>query len=186
MVLGKHSGRHAFREKLRELGYSLTEEDINRAFERFIELADKKKAITDRDIEAIIETGRFAVPGTFILEYVHVVSGNTTVPTATVRIRHGDEVVEEAACGDGPIDAVYRAINRATKVPVHLLDYALQAVTGGADALGDATVRVKDNGHIHIGRGTSTDVIEASALAYVHAINKIVNSREKYQSAGEV
>ncbi|NLN16865.1 MAG: 2-isopropylmalate synthase [Firmicutes bacterium] len=186
LVLGKHSGRHAFREKLRELGYSLTEKDINRAFERFIELADKKKAITDRDIEAIIETGRFAVPGTFILEYVHVVSGNTTVPTATVRIRHGDEVVEEAACGDGPIDAVYRAINRATKVPVHLLDYALQAVTGGADALGDATVRVKDNGHIHIGRGTSTDVIEASALAYVHAINKIVNSREKYQSAGEV
>lgn len=182
LVLGKHSGRHAFREKLEALGYSLNQEEVEKAFARFIELADKKKQVSDRDIEAIIEDELVAVPALFVLDYVHIASGNTTVPTATVRVKSGDSVVEEAACGDGPVDAVYKAIDGATRIRTQLVSYSLHAVTGGKDALGEATVRVKDNGNMYVGRGTSTDVIEASAKAYLQAINKLVYNRQGYSS----
>ncbi|MGI6037598.1 MAG: 2-isopropylmalate synthase [Limnochordia bacterium] len=184
LVLGKHSGRHAFKERLKELGYTLTEEESNRAFERFIVLADKKKTVSDRDIEAIIEQERVAVPEAFSLEYFHVTSGNTAIATATVRVRRGEVVLQEAACGRGPVDAVYCALNRATGLQLELMGYQLTAVTGGADALGEVTVRVKENGDIYVGRGTSTDVVEASARAFMHAINKLVYAREKYKEEG--
>lgn len=174
LVLGKHSGRHAFREKLKEMGYHLTEIELEKAFERFISLADKKKEISDRDLEALLKEDLIAVPESFVLDYIHVSSGNSTVPTATVRLLRGEVVVEEAACGAGPIDAVYRAIDRASGIMVQLQSYALRAVTGGKDALGEVTVRITSKGSDYVGRGMSTDVIEASAKAYVHALNKLV------------
>ena len=174
LVLGKHSGRHAFREKLKELGYSLTDDDTEKAFQRFIGLADKKKEVSDRDLNALLKEELVAIPESFILDYIHISSGNQTVPTATVRLTRGEARTEEAACGSGPIDAVYRAIDRASGIPVQLESYALQAVTGGKDALGEVTVRITANGSSCTGRGISTDVIEASARAYVHALNKLV------------
>ncbi len=185
LVLGKHSGRHAFNEKLKALGYSLSQDEMEKAFNRFIELADKKKQVTDRDIEAIVEDELVTTPAYFELEYVHVISGNHAVPTATVRVKNGDGIVEEAACGDGPVDAVFRAIDAATRIQTHLVSYSLNAVTGGKDALGEATVRVKDNGNIYVGRGTSTDVIEASARAYVQAINKLVHDRRAFSGRSQ-
>jgi 2-isopropylmalate synthase len=180
LVLGKHSGRHAFRERLRELGYTLSDEEMQKAFERFIELADRKKHVSDRDIEAIVSDEIVAVPAAFTLDYLCVTSGNATVPTATVRITTDDGSVQQAACGDGPVDAVYRAIDAATGIPVHLVSYSIQGVTGGRDALGEVTVRIQDNGNTASGRGTSTDIIEASARAYLQAINRLVHEiREK-------
>jgi len=177
LVLGKHSGRHAFRERLRELGYELRPEEIESAYERFMALADKKKHVSDRDIQAIVEEGIVQAPELYNLEYLHVVTGNTTVATATVRIAKGDAVFEEAATGQGPVDAVYRAIDKVTKLTVNLESYALQGVTGGKDALGEVVVRIRDNGRQYIGRGTSTDVIEASARAYLQAVNRMAHER---------
>jgi len=175
MVLGKHSGRHAFEERLKELGYTnLSQEEIEKAFEAFKDLADKKKYILDKDIEALVSREAFHVPEIFELEYFHIISGNSTISTSTVKIRKEDKVVEEAACGSGPVDAVFNAIDRATGLEVKLVDYYLKAVTSGKDALGEVTVKVTKNGSIHVGRGISTDVIEASAKAYVNAINKMV------------
>ena len=178
LVLGKHSGRHAFRERLAQLGYNLDEAETNKAYERFIELADKKKHVTDRDIQAIVEEEMVQVPELYNLEYLHVTTGNTAIATATVRIAKGDQVTEEAATGDGPVDAVYRAIDRVTQIETDLESYSLQGVTSGKDALGEVVVRIRDNGNQYIGRGTSTDVIEASARAYLQAVNRLVYERQ--------
>jgi 2-isopropylmalate synthase len=175
LVLGKHSGRHAFRERLRELGYELSDEEVNRAFEKFIDLADKKKEVSDRDIEAIIDEDIAEIPETYFLEYLHVISGSTAIPTATVRLKKDGVIYEDAACGEGPVDAAYRTIDRITGIKAQLAEYSLRAATGGKDALGEVTVRIKDNGNIYTGRGTSTDIIQASARAYVHALNKLLN-----------
>ena len=163
LVMGKHSGRHAFRVRLEEMGYNLDEDKIQRTYERFIELADRKKEVTDRDIQAMVEEEVVRIPEQFVLDYLHVTSGTSALPTATVRIVHGGEAQEEAATGDGPVDAVYRAIDRVTGIETTLAGYFLNAVTGGKDALGEVTVQVQDNGNVYSGRGTSTDVIEASA-----------------------
>lgn len=177
LVLGKHSGRHAFREKIRELGYTLNDEELDKAFQRFIDLADKKKEISDRDLEALLKDEIVIVPESFILDYLHISSGNHTLPTATVRLIIGERQIEEAACGSGPLDAVYRAIDRASGIVMQLEGYSLKAVTGGKDALGEVTVRITANGSSYTGRGVSTDIIEASAKAYVHALNKLVHDR---------
>jgi len=174
IVLGKHSGRHAFRQRLAELGYKLSEEALEKAFTRFKDLADRKKEITDRDLEAIVEDQIRIVPEKFQLEYLHISSGNRVVPTATVGIRADDRLVEEAACGDGPIDAVFKAIDKITGIPVCLKHYSLNAVTGGKDAIGEVVVRLGVRDKVFIGRGLSVDVIEASAKAYLNALNKAV------------
>jgi 2-isopropylmalate synthase len=178
LVLGKHSGRHAFRDRLEKLGYQLSEAELETAFARFKELADRKKVIDDRDLEALVSDQQ-STQGTqehCKLESFQVVSGNRAVPTATVHItRHDGKQRQEAASGDGPVDALYRAIGRACGLEVKLLDYSLKAVTEGQDALGEVTVKVQSNGRIASGRGTSTDVIEASARAYLNAINKILS-----------
>jgi 2-isopropylmalate synthase len=179
LVLGKHSGRHAFRDRLAELGYEMSPEEIDKAYERFIDLCDRKKRIDDRDIQALVDEQMLSVVETFRLEYLQVTSGNTTVSTATVRIRRGDDSSQEAACGDGPVEAVYRAIDRVTGIETDLASYSLGAVTSGKDALGEVTVQVRDNGFTFVGRGASTDVIEASARAYLQAINKMVQSRQR-------
>jgi 2-isopropylmalate synthase len=174
IVLGKHSGRHALRARLAELGYNLTEAELDKAFQRFKELADRKKQITDRDLEAIVEHEVKHVPEKYVLEYLHISTGTRVVPTATVALKIGEGVLEEAACGEGPVDAAFKAIDKITRIPVGLKSYSLNAVTGGKDAVGEVTVKVEYDGRIFIGRGISTDILEASARAYLNAINKLV------------
>ncbi len=174
LVLGKHSGRHAFRDRLNKLGYRLNGEDFQRTFERFKALADKKKKIYDDDIEALIEDELSTIPEVYQLDYISISSGNRTVPTATIRLKKGKEILQDASCGDGPVDAAYKTIDRITKLKCSLVDYSLRAVTGGKDALGEVTVRIEYKGEKVVGRGASTDIIEASAKAYINAVNKLI------------
>ncbi len=173
LVLGKHSGRHAFGKRLEGLGYKLSEKDMLKAFERFKRLADKKKEIYDEDLTAIIEDEISVVPETFKLVYVHTTSGSQTIPTATVRLKKEGKIFQDAACGDGPVDAAYKTIDKITGLGAELVDYSLRAVTSGKDALGEVTVRIRKGKKVSIGIGTSTDIIEASAKAYVNAANKM-------------
>ncbi|SHI80591.1 2-isopropylmalate synthase [Desulfofundulus thermosubterraneus] len=175
LVLGKHSGRHAFRQRLLELGYELGEEELNKAFQQFKVLADKKKEITDADLEAIVEEELRPVPVTYTLEYLHISTGTTIVPTATVGLKKGDEVFEEAACGNGPVDAICRAVDKVTGVPCVLKSWGINAVTSGKDAIGEVTLKISENGgKTYLGRGISTDILEASAKAYVNAVNRLL------------
>ncbi|CAB50254.1 2-isopropylmalate synthase [Pyrococcus abyssi] len=162
IVLGKHSGRHAFRKKLEELGYSLTEEHLERAFKKFKDIADRKRWITDTDIEAIIQEELTKSNGKLKVEIIHVTSGK--VSTATVRISmNGEERIEVAWFKNGPIDALFSAINKALGEEFKLREYRVSSVTSGKDSLGEVLVRVEVNGEIFVGRGLSTDIIEASA-----------------------
>ena len=179
MVMGKHSGRHAFRERLKKLGYRLTSAELDRAFRRFKALADKKKAVFDEDLVAIIEDEIATVPEEYRLDYISITSGNKTLPTATIRLRRGEELLQDAACGDGPVDAALQTINRITKLKGRLLEYSLDAVTGGTDAMGEVRVRVRCGPYSESGRGASTDIIEASARAYLNAVNRIIWRRRQ-------
>lgn len=176
LVLGKHSGRHAFAERLKELGYELPQDELNKAFERFKDLADKKKEISDLDIEAIVEDQVMKLTQHIELECFQVSTGNKSIATATVRVKIKDEIVQEAAVGDGPIDAVYRALDRACNMNCKLVDYSIRSVSGGKDALGEVTVKVEKEGSTFLGRGLSTDIIEASVTAYTNAMNKTLFS----------
>ncbi|MGE5485763.1 MAG: 2-isopropylmalate synthase [Ignavibacteriales bacterium] len=172
LVLGKHSGRHAFRERLLALGYYLTEEDIERAFVRFKDMADRKKDISDRDLEALVENEVMKEPETWTLDCFQVATGNRTLPTGTVSLVKEGSAVREAACGDGPVDALLRAVERAVGADFHLQEFTLRAVTGGKDALGEAVVRVERDGAVYLGRGVSPDILEASIRAYLQAVNR--------------
>jgi len=175
LVLGKLSGRHAFKERLKSLGFSLSDSQLEVAFKSFKELADKKKEIFDEDLIFIVEEQTFQIPEVYSLDYIHTVSGNKILPTATVRIKKGKEVFQEAACGDGPIDAAYKAIDRITKLNMSLVDYSIRSVTGGKDALGEVMIKVQGEKGMMTGRGVSTDIIEASVKAYVNAINRLIH-----------
>ncbi|WP_040950435.1 2-isopropylmalate synthase [Gorillibacterium massiliense] len=179
LVMGKHSGRHAFREKLIDLGYDLGEEQLNIAFAKFKELADKKKEVSEEDILALIEEKLTSVTEAFVLEEIQVSYGNHSVPVAAVRIRteEGDVVVETAS-GNGSVDSIYKAIDKATREEVQLTDYSIKAVTDGKDALGEVHVVLVQNGISVQGRGVSTDILEASARAYVDAINRLLDRRK--------
>ncbi|WP_139905251.1 2-isopropylmalate synthase [Clostridium thermarum] len=178
IVLGKHSGRHAFEEKLKELGYTqLSAEELNEAFMKFKDLADRKKSIMDKDIEAILTESSVVVNDVYKLEYFHISSGNSFIATSTVRIRKGEEAVDEAACGDGPINATFNAIERAIGEEVNLVDYYLKAITGGKDAQGEVVVKIQKDNKFYSGRGISVDIIEASAKAYLNAINRMVSNK---------
>ncbi len=172
LVLGKHSGRHAFRERLEELGYDLEEDAFNEAFQRFKDLADKKKRIFDADLEAIVEEQVSSIPSVYELDYFHIVSGSSVLATATVQISVDDESRRTAASGDGPVDALYSAINEILAVEPELSDYSIRSVTRGQDALGEVSVKLFVDEREVNGRGTSTDVIEASAKAYLDALNR--------------
>jgi len=174
LVLGKLSGRHAFKERLKQLGFQLEQDQIEKAFEAFKKLAERKREIFDEDLISLVEEQIAQIPEIFLLEYIHTVTGNKILPTATVRIRKGDKVYQEAACGDGPVDAVYRAIDRVCGLDLTLVDYSLQAVTSGKDALGEVTIKIKRGEILVSGRGSSTDIIEASAKAYLNAINRLL------------
>ena len=172
MVLGKHSGRHAFENRVKELGYDILKEDIQEAFIKFKELADKKKEISDKDIEAILNHGRIELEEKYKLKSFNVSTGNKITSTATVSLEIDGQVKEEAACGDGPVNALYNAIERLLGSNREIKDYNISAITSGADALGEVSIKLASKDKIVIGRGVSTDVIEASVLAYINALNK--------------
>lgn len=173
LVLGKHSGRHALKNRITGLGYRLTAEQVNEVYERFKLLADKKKEVFDADILALIDEQMSEVPDFFALESFHVSSGKTTIPTATVVLRCADgQVRQDAACGDGPVDAVYKTIDRITGFSGRLLDYSIRAVTSGKDALGEVVLAAEFYNERFSGKASSTDIIEASAQAYLNAMNR--------------
>lgn len=174
MVLGKLSGRHAFEERLKELGYNLSQEDIQTAFEKFKSLADKKKEVLDRDIEALVQEKVSEIPEVFELESFQISSGNKLIASSVVSVKRNGNIITEAATGDGPVDAAFNAMERAVGFNMELEEYSLRAVTEGKDALGEVTVRVLKEGKFFIGRGVSTDVIEASVKAYLNAINRVI------------
>lgn len=177
IVLGKHSGRNAFRTRLKELGFELSETELNKAFLRFKELADKKKEISDWDLEAIANDESQQAPELFRLELVQVSCGDSSRPTATVTLRTpAGEELTDAAIGTGPVDAVYKAINRVVNVPNELIEFSVQSVTKGIDAMGEVTIRLRHNERVYSGHAANTDIIVASAQAYVNALNRLYGS----------
>ena len=174
IVLGKHSGRNAFRTRLSELGFELGDQDLNKAFLRFKDIADKKKEISDRDLEAIVNDETLQVAEHFKLELVQVSCGSNASPTATITIRmpEGNELTD-AAIGTGPVDAIYRAINRVVDIPNDLIEYSVQSVTAGIDAMGEVTIRLRHGDRIYSGHAANTDIIVASAYAYINALNRL-------------
>jgi len=180
LVLGKLSGRHALKERLVELGYSLTEEDLSRAFSAFKELADKKKEITDRDIESLIAEEQRTVSEIYHIDRVQVSCGDRGIPTASVVLIAPDgEVLSDAALGTGPVDAVYRAINRIVGVPNQLTEFSVKSITEGIDAIGEVLIRIDSEGITYTGRGADTDIIVASAKAYMNALNRLLTAKKK-------
>jgi 2-isopropylmalate synthase len=197
LVLGKHSGKHAFRVRLQELGYdNLSDDEINLALDRFKRLADKKKVVADADIEAIIADEIYQPPETWRLNHIQVSCGDHSMPTATVSLTGpGGQIYQDAALGTGPVDAVYQAINRIVGVPNTLTEFSVKSVTEGIDAVGEVTIRIQpDNGdnnrgfnpqtgqsivRTFSGHGASTDIIVASARAYLSALNRMLAAREE-------
>ena len=166
VVLGKLSGRHALREHAQELGFELTERELDRAFEKFKELADRKKDITERDVMAICREQMHGSHGMYRIHSFQIFSGNRMTATATVSLQRGADVITRADCGDGPVEACFHAVDQITGFKCKLESYQLRAVTEGEDALGEVTVRVSNEGITMLGKGVSTDIIEASCLAY--------------------
>jgi 2-isopropylmalate synthase len=198
LVLGKHSGRHAFKTRLSELGYPLNETDLDKAFERFKALADKKKTITDADLDALVADEFYQPSEVFVLDGLQVACGTMGMPTATVRLRGPDGAMHiQAAIGTGPVDAAYKAIDAIVQAPSTLLEFAVHAVTEGIDALGEVTVRIEGTNGYHSlnaqketersrtfgGHGADTDIIVASAKAYLAALNKLLVVTGKYGPA---
>ncbi len=179
LVLGKLSGRHAFRERLAELGYSLNEEDFDRAFSAFKELADKKKEITDRDIESLVAEEQRTVSEVYHIDRIQVSCGDRGIPTAAVRLIAPDgQVLADAALGTGPVDAVCKAINRLVGVPNVLTEFTVKSVTEGIDAIGEVLIRIESESITYTGRGADTDIIVASAKAYVNALNRLLAAKK--------
>jgi len=179
LVLGKLSGRHAFRERLAELGYSLGGEDLSRAFAAFKELADKKREVTDKDIESVVAEELRASSEVYHLDRLQVSCGDRGIPTAAVRIIAPDgQVIADAALGTGPVDAVCKAINRLVGVPNVLTEFSVKSVTEGIDAIGEVLIRIESEGVTYTGRGADTDIIVASAKAYVNALNRLLSGKK--------
>jgi 2-isopropylmalate synthase len=174
LVLGKHSGRHALRQRIHELGYHLNEAQLQKVFESFKALADRKKTIYDADLEALAEAVMHDGPAVWVLEAITCNAGSGTIPSAAVCLWHQEgRIIRQAFIGDGPVDAVFKAIEKATGIDVTLRDYRVRSVSVGEDAQGEAHVEVEYNGRVLTGRAVSTDIIEASALAFLQVINRI-------------
>jgi 2-isopropylmalate synthase len=173
LVLGKHSGRHAFREHMNHLGFKLSGEGLEKAYADFIALADKKKHVYDDDLVAIMQATLSEKSAAWVLNYLFVSTGTTTIPTATVRLEKDGQIHEDAACGDGPVDAALRTIERVTGVAARLEDFSLQSITTGKDAQGEVTVTVRfEDGVLLTGKASSTDIVQAGARAYLNCINR--------------
>jgi 2-isopropylmalate synthase len=173
LVLGKHSGRHALRSHLKEMGYDLSDDEINLVFTRFKELADKKKHVVDEDLEVIVTEGILRTSDIFNLEYLHVTAGTTVLPMASVKLDINGRPAQGAGYGNGPIDATFNAIAELTGTASELLRFSVSALTGGTDAQGEVTVRLKENGLLALGKGADPDIITASAKAYVNGLNRL-------------
>jgi len=193
LVLGKHSGKHALEERLKTIGVDIKKIDMKDLFEKFKELADKKKQVYDDELLALVDEQLGAIKKTFEVDYIHAVSGTKTIPSATVRLKvnkddGSQEIMQEASTGDGPVDACYSAIEKITGVSCILVDYRIKAVTRGGDSLGEVTVSIKEKENTPEiqGRGTSTDIVEASALAYISAINRLWIMKKQKETKPEV
>ena len=187
LVLGKHSGRHAFRDRIHTLGYELDGDTFQKVFDDFIALADKKKEVYDSDIVALIEDRRGDVPEEWQIVAFHTSAGTGTIPTATVSLRSADgEERCDAAIGDGPIDAVFNAVERITGIETRLENFQVRGVSGGKDALGEVSIEIAAEGHRHHGKGVSTDIIEASTRAFLKAVNKAAAARRTRRMATAV
>jgi 2-isopropylmalate synthase len=173
VVLTARTGRAGLRDRLEKLGYTLSQDELDQTYHRFLTVADKKQEIFDEDLIAILRDEIRPLPATYVLEYLHIYSGTSAIPTATVRIRMGEELREGAAIGDGPVDAVCKAISQVTRTSAKLSRYEIRAVTSGTEALGEVIVHLDDNGRRAMGRGASTDVIEGSAKAFIDGLNKL-------------
>jgi 2-isopropylmalate synthase len=174
IVLGRHSGRHGLQKRLEDMGYKLSSSELDAAFERFLKVADKKKEVFDEDLAVIVEDEIHSVPEYYKLEYFHISSGSSTIPTSTVRILTGEESRQESAWGDGPVDATFKAINKIAGITIKLGEYSLRAVTEGTEAMGEVSLKMVVNNKLTItGRGASTDILEASAKAYIDGLNKV-------------
>ena len=174
LVLGKHSGRHAFRQRVEQLGFTPTDAELNQAFDEFKNLADRKKELFDADIEAIIMNAGTDARGPWSMEELHISAGTAALATGSVRLRHEDgTTVDEAATGDGPVEAAFKALERATGIELELKNFEVRSVTVGEDAQGEVTVTVEYNGHSYRGNGISTDIVEAGARAYLEVINRL-------------
>jgi 2-isopropylmalate synthase len=182
LVLGKHSGRHALRDRVEEMGYQLDDAAMNVLFDDFKALADKKKEVYDEDLIVLIEQHQDSAPAPWHLVSLHTTAGTNVLPTATVAIRRPDgEVVQDAAIGDGPVDAIFKAVERVTGVHANLREFVVRSVTQGKDAQGEVTLELEvesDQGSYR-GRAASTDIVEASALAYVNAVNAIATRTQR-------
>lgn len=184
MVLGKHSGRHAFEARLTELGYTLSPENLEVAFAKFKEICDRKKEITDSDLEAIVSNQEY-VDNLFSLDTFDVHSGKNTAAVCVVRLEKNGDVIEDVSLGDGPVDAAYNAIDKITKAPPSTLEvYTIHSTSDGKDALGEVIVKLRVGEQLVTGRGLSTDIIESSILAYLNAINKLIAFGETTGRAG--
>ena len=173
LVLGKHSGRHALHEHLKDMGYDLSSEELNLVFEKFKDLADKKKHIVDEDLEVIVTEGILRTADVFKLEYLHVTAGTTVLPMASVKLKIQDRSVQSAGYGNGPIDAAFNTIANLTGTESELLRFSISALTGGTDAQGEVTVRLRENGLTALGKGADPDIITASARAYINGLNRL-------------
>ncbi len=182
LVLGKHSGRHAFAERLKSLGFKLNEAEILKAFERFKIVADKKKQVFDDDLIAIIDDELKTAQEIWQLEELTITSGTKITPSASIKIKSKSKSFTATSSGDGPVDACYKAIDKITKTKGELSDYSIQSVTKGKDALGEVSVKVRFKGKEFSGRGTSTDILEASAKAYINSINKFLSTTSVRQT----
>jgi 2-isopropylmalate synthase len=183
LVLGKHSGRHAFVARLNDLGYDLPKQDVEKAFVRFKSLADRKKEIFDEDLDAIVADEIIRVPETVKLKQMNVSSGSFVAPTATVELEIRGKLKRTAIIGDGPVDATFKAIKKLTGLQPRLINFSIGSITGGTDALGECTVRLEYEGHEVLGQGAHSDIIVASAKAYINAINKALDFSQRTKVA---
>lgn len=175
VVLTARTGRHGLRDRFEKLGYTLSHPELNQAYQRFLAIADKKQEVFDEDLIAILHDELHPAPETYHLEYLQIYSGTAAIPTATVRIRVKDGIREGASIGDGPVDATCKAISQVTQTSARLKRYEIRAVTSGTEAMGEVTVQLEDEGRKVVGRGASTDVIEASARAFIDGLNKLAS-----------
>jgi 2-isopropylmalate synthase len=173
LVLGKHSGRHALRDRLKDMGYDLADDELNLVFKKFKELADKKKHVVDEDLEVIVTEGILRTTDIFVLEYLHVTCGTTVLPMASVKLSINGRSVKGAGYGNGPIDAAFNTIAKLTGTESELQRFTVGALTGGTDAQGEVTVRLRENGLVALGKGADPDIITASAKAYINGLNRL-------------
>jgi len=178
LILGKHSGRHAMKDELQKRGYELSDETVNKIFERFKDLADKKKDLYDEDLETIVAEIVLRAPEKYKLINLNVVSGSFAIPTATVQMEVEGELIKDVGMGDGPVDAAFKTIAKITRTKSTLLKYSVDAITGGTDAQGVVTVRLEEDGREIVGRGAHNDIIMASVLAYLNALNRLEHIKQ--------